>query len=250
MYQVFIKPFLDMQDMLVQWDHIARTSNAAYQQMLNAGNKTYYAGYLRKLIAEIHAPEFDMCRRSAQRFLDHLENGTPGEQLLADAHELRGRLLDQLDGIRFLGLSSSEAKLFQADSPPFGQEVDDVFPIASEDISESAKCLALGRTTAAVFHLMRAMECAVQVLSQELGIKNVEREWGKLLSDIANAIEKMTKGRERDRWSEVHTHLYHVKEAWRNHTMHPKQTYTEDEAAAILSAVRVFMDALAKLVRR
>ena len=51
----------------------------------------------------------------------------------------------------------------------------------------------------------------------------------------------MPKGRNRDTWSNVHSHLYHVKQTWRNDTMHPKTTYTETEAAAVFDAVRSFM---------
>jgi hypothetical protein len=52
----------------------------------------------------------------------------------------------------------------------------------------------------------------------------------------------------RDAWSESHSHLYHVKQAWRNGTMHPKKTYTQEEAEAVFAAVRVFMRHLAKLL--
>jgi hypothetical protein len=58
---------------------------------------------------------------------------------------------------------------------------------------------------------------------QVLGIPNPDREWGKLLSDIVKKIEAMPKGDDCNRWSESHTHLYHVRHAWRNDTMHPKQ---------------------------
>lgn len=99
-----------------------------------------------------------------------------------------------------------------------------------------------------VFHLMRAMEAAVKALALRVGAAHVEKEWGKLLSDISTAIEAMPKGAERDRWSESHSHLYHVKQAWRNDTMHPKKTYTEEEARTVYQAVRSFMTHLASLL--
>lgn len=63
-----------------------------------------------------------------------------------------------------------------------------------------------------------------------------------------SAGEHWAQGNGRNRWSETHTHLYHVKQAWRIDTMHPKQTYTRSEARAILDAVNVFMNDLATLV--
>jgi HEPN domain-containing protein len=122
-----------------------------------------------------------------------------------------------------------------------------------EDIEEAAKALALQRPTACVFHLMRAMEIAVKRLGKRVGVQNVDKEWGKILSDIGKGIEAMpfkteAEKRKRNRWSEVHTHLYHVKQAWRNDTMHPKQTYTREQAHEVFQACRVFMDRLADLV--
>jgi hypothetical protein len=95
---------------------------------------------------------------------------------------------------------------------------------------------------------MRAMEVVVQRLAKKLGVPNVEKEWGKLLSDIGKAVEAMPKGAKRDKWSEAHTHLHHVKQAWRNDTMHPKQTYTREQAHDVYRAVRTCADHLAGLV--
>lgn len=146
-------------------------------------------------------------------------------------------------------LVNSKNDLFDVGDTPFGPDVDAAFN-NSEDLSEAANCLALGRYTACVFHLMRAMETSVAQLSLHLGVENVTREWGKLLSDIKPKIESMQKGELRDQWSESLTLLYHVKQAWRNSTMHPKQTYTEDEAQAIYNAVKAFLVDLAPLVAR
>ena len=40
-------------------------------------------------------------------------------------------------------------------------------------------------------------------------------------------------------WSEVQSLLFHVKDAWRNTTMHPKQTCTLEEAGEV-SGGKVF----------
>ena len=58
----------------------------------------------------------------------------------------------------------------------------------------------------------------------------------------------MPSGEVRDLWSKSHVHLYHVKQAWRNDVMHPKKTYTEEEAKAAFSAVKSFMHHLSDLI--
>ena len=162
--------------------------------------------------------------------------------------ELRDRLATELEGKMFYAFYTN-VELLDSKEPLFGKPVEDAFPKASEDISEAGKCLALDRPTACGFHLMRAMERAVQALYTAMGLTgDPEREWGKLLSDIEGAIEKMPKGDTRNDWSAAHTHLYHVKQAWRNDVMHPKQTYTPEEAKAVFDAVRSFMQHLAKLI--
>ena len=176
------------------------------------------------------------------------EPETTVDQLGRANGEIFSRFQDELRGRSFIFLALARAPHFDTSKPPFGKAVDDAFPSASEDISEASKCLAFERSTAVVFHLMRAMEIAVQALASGLGVANVEREWGKLLSDISSKIEAMPKGERRDAWSASHSHLYHVKQAWRNSTMHPKKTYTEDESKAVFDAVGSFMRHLAPLV--
>lgn len=162
--------------------------------------------------------------------------------------DLAMRVLDEMKSRSVFWVPLRGRVLVAQDKPPFGEEVSKAFPKATEDISEAGMCLGLGRSTGAVFHLMRAMEVMVQRLAKKLKIGSPERVWGQLLSDIGKAVEAMPKGAKRNSWSEVHTHLYHVKQAWRNDTMHPKQTYTEEEARAIYAAVDTFSRRLAALV--
>lgn len=145
-------------------------------------------------------------------------------------------------------LEAKDKALWSPDDPAFGPEVEAKYPLAKEDIEEAGKCLAVGRGTACVFHLSRAMESAVQTLSTSLGIPSPEREWGKLLSDMKAKIEAMPAGDLKNRWSENHSLLYHVKQAWRNDVMHPKATYTVEQALEVHQAMRSFMRNLVPLV--
>ncbi|MDR3500368.1 MAG: hypothetical protein P4L72_14210 [Parvibaculum sp.] len=162
-------------------------------------------------------------------------------QLSQSLHHLTMRIKDELESLFFFRVDGRDVPLYQAQEP-FGSEVAEKFPKAVEDIQEAAKCLALQQSTACVFHLMRAMEVVVKRLGKRLGVKNVEKEWGKILSDIDGAIRAMPDANEKDkrkknRWSEARANLYHVKQAWRNETMHPKQTYTREQAHEVFAAI-------------
>lgn len=96
---------------------------------------------------------------------------------------------------------------------------------------------------------MRAMELVVRRMAEQLGIAKVDKEWGKLLSDIRNGVEAMPRGSVRDAWSEALSLLYHVKQAWRNSTMHPNGTYSEGEAKTVFDAVCSFVRHLVLLLQ-
>jgi hypothetical protein len=49
-------------------------------------------------------------------------------------------------------------------------------------------------------------------------------------------------------YAEAASHLYIVKVAWRNEVMHPKQTYTFEEAKSIFGNVRTFIADLAGFI--
>jgi hypothetical protein len=94
---------------------------------------------------------------------------------------------------------------------------------------------------------MRAMETALQALCLQLGVVNVDKRWGFLLTDIDNAVKRMPDDEDRARWSLVRSNLWHVKETWRNDTMHPGDKYTDAEAREVMDAVKVFLRSLAPL---
>ena len=96
---------------------------------------------------------------------------------------------------------------------------------------------------------MRAGEKAVQELGIELGVTNVDKEWGKILSDMDEKIQGMEKNSvERARWAEAKQNLWNVKEAWRNPTMHPRRRYTQEQGERVFEAMKILMQSLTTLV--
>jgi HEPN domain-containing protein len=196
---------------------------------------------LSALKADLPLPVFN---DQLTRFDNALDDGNHLEALTI-WKQLRHILESELESHQFLYVRTEFAAFY---GQRFSGAVEEKFPKTISDNENAGKCLAVGQGTACVFHLMRAMESAVRALCEKLEIKNIEREWGKLLSDMNGKIEGMEKGATKTQWSESHTHLYHVKQAWRNDTMHPNEKYTDEEALEVYRAVKVFMSHLATLI--
>lgn len=201
-------------------------------------------------LSEAIAPlNLKFSRRAIDRFSLELAEKTVTVRILRERmEELKNRIYDELETVSLYYVDSIKAIYFECNTSIVGASDKAKFQDIDFDIEEAGKCFALGRGTACVFHLMRVMEAVVRALCVKLSIANPDREWGKLLSDMAKAIEPMPKGEERNNWSEALTLLYSVKQAWRNDTMHPNKTYTEEQAEEILRAVRRFIQHLATLV--
>ncbi|MGH9551788.1 MAG: hypothetical protein ACRD3W_20550 [Terriglobales bacterium] len=157
--------------------------------------------------------------------------------------ELRTRIVDELGDRMLFSINSENAKLLDDDGEPlFGPRVAAKLPSTAEDIAEAGHCLALNRPTACVFHLMRVMETGVQVFGNELGVElTEEKNWHNILDEVNKAIKaKDQKDHITKLYAGISSNLYNVKLAWRNEVMHPKQTYTPDEAKKVFSAVDSF----------
>ena len=97
---------------------------------------------------------------------------------------------------------------------------------------------------------MRVMELAVQKLGDLIGVTLVsEKNWHNILDEVNKAIRAMDHKAARTKaFAGVSSNLHNVKLAWRNEVMHPKQTYTLEEAKSVFEAVRSFMNHLALLI--
>lgn len=94
------------------------------------------------------------------------------------------------------------------------------------------------------------MELAVRELGTALGISlTSEKNWQEILDQINKAIKSLPQKDPRTvALSQAAAYLYNVKVAWRNPTMHPKITYTVEEAGDLISAVKAFMNELIQAI--
>jgi hypothetical protein len=177
-----------------------------------------------------------------------------GASLSPDLEALRNRIWDELAQEHFFHLSVADVSLY-LNNEPFGEAVSMAFPKAIEDIAEAAKCLALQRSTACVFHLMRVMEEALRTLGKRLKLNAIDLSvatWNDITNHANRAINALPaqSAKEKSRKVKFGTalaHLNSVRIAWRNEVMHPKQSYSREEAHTIFAAVRAFMIDLAAL---
>jgi hypothetical protein len=156
------------------------------------------------------------------------------------------RLKDELRGVQFFYVASDKAQYFESSTPAFGQDVFDKFPSAIDDIAEAGNCIALGRDTAAVFHLMRVMEAALKVLARELGVSYAP-SWESYLRKIAKLVEgnwSLKTDQEKAKqplYTDLAGDLQSIKIAWRNPTMHIVKKYGPEESIQIFNCVKQFM---------
>jgi hypothetical protein len=168
------------------------------------------------------------------------------------AEDLAGRVADELSVRRVLILPSDKACYFDGSKNIFPDEVRDSFQSAEHDMDEARKCFALGRHTAAVFHLMRIMEAGLSVLGLDLGL-NVGMNWNTALDQIEKEIRSRSTKTHGLKWktddepfySETAAHFRFVKNAWRNHVVHKRNQYDKEKAEDILNNVSAFMRHLA-----
>jgi hypothetical protein len=151
------------------------------------------------------------------------------------------------------------SRIFCSKRPHFGSEVPVKFQsIAAFEIDEAAKCLALGRSTASVFHQMRIMEVGLRTVARCLGIPDPitgnDRNWWSILKKIKGDLDLRAGKNQTKTWTlpgdkeffeSVYASLDAVRVAWRNTTMHVENKYTGEEAEHIFAATRGFMMKLA-----
>jgi len=213
----------------------------------------YLAATLGEMERQLEQLKLPLAQKQLVRMKADLTSDTAAftnEALTRSLVDFTTRIVDELEERLFLSVPTVQAPLYLQPEPPFGHQVTKRFPKMTEDISEAAKCLSLDRPTACVFHLMRVMELSVQQFGKELGITLVtDKNWQVILDQINAAIKKLNaKDAKTKNYAQAASHLYNVKVAWRNEVMHPKQTYTFEEAKAIFDNVKTFIGELAAIL--
>jgi len=164
---------------------------------------------------------------------------------------LQERLFDELGHELILHVPRGPASFYDV-RMAFGEDVALAFPSAIIDIEEAGNCLALGRNTACVLHLMRAMETVVHALADRVGVRYEYRGWEPVIKKMRSELEKSYddidhsfKGH-KEFFSNALDRLTAVKDALRNPTMHARIDYDAQRGEDVFRAVRTFMQLCAQ----
>ena len=179
-------------------------------------------------------------------------------ELNAFVQGLQSRFEDDLGRICFGYIPKEKNEYFN--DFQFGDDFNRKFKTLMGEVELAGRCYAHGLNTACVFHLMRVMESGVQYFGRRMGVSLVkthpgrrvhELSWQNILDEInpklkalpeATALQK----RKFEEIVAIKSHLEAVKDAWRNPTMHPRESYDSIQALNIIYHVRSFMNDLAK----
>lgn len=195
----------------------------------------------------------EMTRVAAERFLAKSDT-TSGNEDRNASDELTQRFHDEIQGMAFFFVSKEKMDIYQKLNQ-FGDIVAQKYPTANYEAAEAGKCLATGRYTAAVFHLMRVLEAALKSVSKALEIPDQSKanNWGYILRDIEGRMQEKTKANPPDvEWMEqkeffqnAYAYFQGVRNLWRNPTMHFDCNYDEEGAVDVFNAVSALMRHLA-----
>ena len=133
-------------------------------------------------------------------------------------------------------------------------EIQFKFPMSFKELDRAGVCYSLGQPTASVFHSMRALEPALSALSalaKPFNVPSTHDNWQNIIVQIESAIRCLGQQQKSQQKIDDETffgaavsHLYFVKNAWRNHVAHTRDSYSDDEAAKIMQHSLEFMESL------
>lgn len=178
--------------------------------------------------------------------------------LVHDLDNLSKVIGDELECLEFMPVEPTRRDYLFAEADLFGVEVAEKFPSATIDIVEAARCYALKRNTACVFHCMRILEIGLQTLGEAVGIADPRPNWEPVIAKLdkllrmdhshlqRNPCDALPEvHRNRDYYAGVSSYFNAVKISCRNRVMHVGIEYADEDALRILESTCGFMKHLA-----
>jgi hypothetical protein len=200
---------------------------------------------------------------TAREMAEELALPRPGHYtwLMTRTSALQRLIIKELQTQLFMHVLPDRTRFWPKEKDPdlFGDAVARAFPSASFDINNAGICLALRLGTASVFHLMRVLETGLAALARRFGIAFEFTNWAPVLDQIESKVRGMRQDpafktlpdcrEQQEFYAQAASHFGVLKDAWRNHAMHIRGKYTEEEAEVILVNVKAFMNRLALIGR-
>ena len=189
---------------------------------------------------------------------DMLAKSLSGELLMQYLMRINDRLSDELSTKLFFQLPHSRKEVFELPRKKWEQVIDR-FPDTTMDIEESARCFALSRYAAAVFHSIQVVEFGLIELGTFIKVNDPLSGWTAVTGRLEKIVLKTPYSDrtpfERDNFGfleQVHGTVVAMKNAWRNKISHAQgrlalmtADFSPDVAEEIMMATRSFMRRLA-----
>ena len=261
---------------------LTQIQEACAQTEVESGSATRYPASQWKSARELFGKIEDLCDASgfdaARSCVNLCRSNHPLDTVIptvaaleAEVRMIYHMLMSDVWKSRFILVQHEHVRFIDNDAL-FGPEVQQAFPSASADLREGGNCLATDCNTAAVFHLMRAVEWGLRGFCVDLGFAAVRSHkksgrriytpvefstWEKILDQLPDAITKKVNSFRKRVERQAAQEFYYsamqefraIKDAWRNHVMHTRSEYNAADAEAIRSHVERFLKMLATRIR-
>jgi hypothetical protein len=145
--------------------------------------------------------------------------------------DIEARMVAELALVRLAPVATLAWVPLEEDAP-FGAAIAERLPLASYDIEEAVRCLALHRPTAAMLHATRALLCGLDMMvpSESIG------DWSGALAALR---------RNERQFPGAAAAFETVRRRWRSPRLAAAAKYTEEEAGQALQALAVLLQAIA-----
>jgi hypothetical protein len=137
-----------------------------------------------------------------------------------------------------------------------GSDIRSKFPTSITELERGARCYAFGEPTACVFHSMRALEPGLAALAKPFNVSASHDNWQNIINEVEAAIrglgalpKSQQKIEDEKFFGGAVAHLYFIKNAWRNHVAHTRDSYSDDEARKVLDRSKDFVESLCPRLR-
>lgn len=216
---------------------------------------------LAEVVRQLNSAGLSTSADVLHQFCVHLLNWKRDDFGPVNSHDMTGRIGETLRAIQaemtnscFMHIPTKRAEYYGQDML-FGGVVFTRFEAARYDIREAGNCLAAGRATACVYHLMRALEVVLSDVGSDFGLVFNHTNWQNAIDQLESSIKKMQNDpvwtdlpnwkEKREFYAQIVSYLALVKDAWRNFTAHARGKYDLEEAELMLLNVRAFMQKVA-----
>jgi len=167
--------------------------------------------------------------------------------------EIQHAVVKELSQRECFLLTEEESRLHQWTVPA---SIVSAFPESVSDLVDALGCLIFGRSKAAVFHSMNALEPPLRATAKYFGIQfSNSTMWGTAIGNIQDKIEsigrtkKTNKAKANDAlqfYGEAAKEFSYFKDAWRNHVMHQRGAYDQETAKSIFNHTVAFTEHLSQ----